>query len=256
MQFESPKAETNEEQERAMTRRRFLKIIGAAGLAALCPDVLKKIEAAETIPSRYEKGWSYTLEQMKSIYEKEYNKDEKILENILRKQGDKWLATVEGKNLEVPQEFLDKTLALLKEMLERNLVKYLFRLDCFHGHFFVSKKIFKPNYFPLDMFEQARRLVRDENLCVLFHNNEHLDPKSSPEAMKVHQNRNVIGYYDGSDMKILPLPTETKRSAVSEPGHPLNIMLRIAAHKDGELSLKANGKEVRLDISLDDDSYY
>ncbi len=244
-----------------MTRREFLKVlgIGAAG-AAMRPELLDDLAKAEYWgPSRYEKhGWYYTLEEMEKIYEQEYNSPEKLLKNIFCRENDKWFGFIKNEKFEVPRDFLEKTLRHLQEMIEKKTAKFLFRLDAFHGHFFVPEDKYRKNYAELDFFGQAKMLVKDKDLGVLFHNSEHLkiDP-IAPEVKELMKKRNVVGWYDGRPMEVLSLPSERGVTA-DFPGRSrqLGPLLQFAAHKDGEFSIIVDGKEIRLDISFDDLTYY
>ena len=212
--------------------------------------------------SRYEgRSWYYKLEEMEPVYYKEYNDEEKLLQNIIYKKDGKWIGTFDGKEFIVPQEFIDKTLDIFKAMLEQKTAKYLFRLDAFHGHPFIEdSKHYRKKYFDLNAVDQTSAMVHDSKLGILFHNTEHLlvDPDNA-EAVALNDKRNVLGWYDGRSIEILPLPSAdggNKRTAHSSPGHDLCPYLRFGAHKDGNFSIEVGGKEIRIDISFDDDTYY
>ncbi len=255
--FKENKQESSGDKEQAgFTRREFLKTLGLAAGGVLCSGLEKAVAQEASTPSRYEKhGWFYTLEEIKEVYEREYN-GEKILKNVFKKKGEEWIGTMNGKEFVVPQEFVEKTLSLLGELLEKKLAKYIFRLDCSHGHFFVDEKHRDSFYANCDSLEEARRLAEDKKLGILFHNNEHLkkDPNDK-EVMNFIEKRNVIGWYDGREMEILPLP-QGKSIAISTPGRDFASYPKFAAHKDGVFSITVDGKEIRLDISFDDNSYY
>ncbi len=241
------------------SRREFLKILGTAA-AVLCLRIKESAAQSEAqIPSRYEKGWFYNLEEMHKVYEREYSSEQKLLRNIIRKRGKEWVGSSDGKEFVIPQQFIDLTLAHFKEMLEKNTARFLFRLDASHGHFFVPESVFEKRYASRDSYENVRFLAADKNLGVLYHNSEHLNvEKGDKEALELFDRRNVIGWYDGRPISILPLPTETPRTAASSPEgtHDLGPSLRFAAHKNGELAITAGNKEIRLDISFDDETYW
>jgi len=210
------------------------------------------------IPSRYENGWNYTLQEMEEIFRKEYS-GPKILKNIFEKKGDDWSCTIQGEEITVPQKFIDKTIRHIQNMFDKKLIKYLFRLDCFHGHFFVDQKIYRSVYGNLDFRETTKKLMTDNSLGILFHNFEHLKIDGE-EARELYKKRNVICWYgDHKSLQILPLPIG-KISAVFEPDGGRNIAPpspRFAAHKNGAFSLIIGGGEgeIKFDISFDDNSY-
>lgn len=75
--------------------------------------------------------------------------------------------------------------------------------------------------------------------------------------MKLYSKRNAVGYYDGRHIKILPLPKGSRTAAdVPENNSEFGPYLKFAANKNGQFSIEANDKEVRLDISFDDMKYY
>lgn len=253
MTIEKPKQEKIENS--GVSRREFLKALGIAGASALCFDLEKAVAQESETPSRYGKdGWFFTPEKMKEIYEQEYN-GEKILRNLVFKKDGEWFGLYDGKEFKVPQEFFDITLLHLKAMLEQKVARYLFRLDAFHGHFFVPEDKYS-KYAPLKNFNETRLLVEDKNLGILYHNSEHLKPNADLESAKIHSKRNVIGWYNGRPIEILPLPTKTKSTAESTPGRNIGLELKFAANKDGEFSVIVDEKEIRLDFSFDDNSYF
>ena len=265
----SPGNKKEKTKNRGMSRRQFLKMLGiSAGAAAMLGSDFKRLSAQakyfwETEKSRYEKhGWSYTLEEMEKVYEEEYNAPEKLLKNTLQQEGEKLIGLVRGEKIEVPQKFIDKTLQHLKEMLEQKAAKFIFRLDAFHGHFFVSEKRYQENYYDLSIVEQTRKLINDGELGILYHNSEHgkfLDKKSdelTAEEKELKEKRNVIGWYDNRSIEILSLPEGGKKIAADIPGCSLGPGLLFSAHKDGIFTISHNGKEIRLDISFEDETFY
>ena len=101
---------------------------------------------------------------------------------------------------EIPERFIETTLKLLKQMLDRELIKYLFRLDTFHGHFFVTNKQFEKKYLNLNTREMTKKFVNDDSLGVLFHCAEHLALRNPPQtgtidkdAQNFMKQRNIIG---------------------------------------------------------------
>lgn len=258
-------AENFNEKERAgtvgedseITRRKFLKktLYGTAGAILACSG-LEKAFAQEAVefPSRYKKhGWHYALEEMEEIYNREYN-GEKILKNVFRKDGENWIGVVGNEEMIIPRAFIDKTIANFKEMLEKGLVKYIHRLDCSHAHFFVNEKSYESEYKSLARAEIAKKLVSDDSLGALFHNGEHLKIDGSREAEALYKKRNLVCWYNNKPLEILPFP-KGKVSKADTPGHEI-FCPNFAVHKDGAFSVVANGKEIKFDISFDDNEYF
>lgn len=93
---------------------------------------------------------------------------------------------------------------------------------------------------------------------ILYHNSEHLDPTLDSTKALV-QRRNVIGRSTGAPVEILPLPDGLgKRTAHNTPEGTTEFYayIRFAANKDGEFTLLFGDKEIRLDLSLDDNAYF
>lgn len=261
---ETPKIENapqeNEGRKEGMTRRKFMKLAGGGALILGWDAEGALAQGGEPyVESRYEKhGWFYTLEEMQKVYEREYV-GEKLLQNIVRKKGEKLMGVYRGKEIVVSPQFIRRILSHLRSMLEKGAAQFLFRLDANHGHyFFVPEDIYKSSYERIGDAEAFRRAMEDQTLGILYHNSEHLDPgDKNPEAVKLYKKRNVIGWSDGRPITILPLPKGDRTSADTPGGYKeLPITLDFAAHKDGEFSINVGGKEIRLDFSFDDSRYY
>lgn len=250
--------ELDKEKNTAVSRRKFLGALGAGGAAFLCPDIQKALAQEPPSSSRYEKhGWFYTSEEMRDMYEREY-RGERILKNIIRKKEGKWVGYSRGEEFVVPVEFIEKTLFLFRQLIEQKTAKFLFRLDAFHGHFFVPMPTGE-KYKKMHGMEEAREFLREENAGVLFHNSEHLRvDQDNTEEVQMYSQRNVIGWYDGRPLTILPLPRENKSTAADIPENSVGIGLDFlfAAHKDGQFEIVVGGNKIRLDISFNDETYF
>ena len=157
----------------------------------------------------YPDGWFFTLDQMKTLYDVEYNEG-KRLTNFVRHEDGKYLAQCNGESLEIPEPFILTTLHHLQEMLDKGYVKYLFRLDAFHGHPFVSDQQFAEKYQDLSWPDMIKTFVHDESLGILYHTSEHLALRNPPEtgpidyeAQKLIKQRNILGWCDGRPLEIL-----------------------------------------------------
>lgn len=241
-----------------ISRREFLKTLGAAGAAVLCPEIKQAL--AQVSPEgtpHYEGGWLYSYKEMQGIYDREYH-EEKILKNVVKKKEGKWIGYSKGHEFVIPREFIDKTLSLLRQLMEAKTARFLFRLDASHGHFFVPLPAGE-KYEKVHDPEEARFLMQDQLAGVLFHNSEHLRPNpDDPGEVKIFSRRNVIGWYDGRPLTVLPLPEEDQGTAAKIPDQSVGVDLdfKFAAHKDGQFKIVVDGKEIRLDLSFDDLYYY
>jgi len=247
----------------SLGRRKFLRSLGALGAAALC-GVTGEASAQDfsggTIPSRYGENWDSSYEQMKVVYDREYD-GEKILKNRFRRDGKRIIGSMNGKEIEVPAEFVGRVLGHLKRMLEAGALRFIFRLDAFHGHPYMDADLYEQRYGNelQDVVEETRILLADRDVEILYHNSEHLGHADNPAVRELVQKRNVIGRTVDASVEILPLPEGPGRvTARSAPEGTTNFRayIKFAANKNGEFAISFKGKEIRLDLSLDDDEYF
>ena len=142
-------------------------------------------------------GWYFTREEIKKIYEKEYEEGER-LENYIGVKDGKYVASCYGETFEVPEKFVKSTLKQLEDMLENGYAEYIFRLDAFHSHLFVPDDAFEKYKDLKNGAEVTEAYTKDEQLGALYHNTEHLaveDPKTGetdPIAKELHSKRSVL----------------------------------------------------------------
>lgn len=243
------------------SRRTALRAIGAVGIMLACGHA-EETKSGE-LPSRYseeEGGWFRTIEEMKDTYAREYS-GEKILKNCFYNRGTEIVGSISGNEFIVPQPFVDRILAHLKQMHEYRSLQYIFRLDAFHGHPFMETQLLKSRY-PFkknDELEDIKILLTDEDVRILYHNSEHMDfTKNDQLVQEIYSKRNAIGGKLDQPLILLPIPRETKRTAVSTPDSATDLQasLKFAAHMDGAFAIQCDDQEIRLDLSLDDNTYY
>ncbi len=212
-------------------------------------------------------GWYFTREEIKKIYEKEYEEGGRLENHIKVKEG-KYVASCYGETFEVPGKFVKSTLKQLEETLEKGYAEYIFRLDAFHSHLFVPDNVFEKYKDLKNGAEVAEAYTKDEQLGALYHNTEHLaieDPKTGeidPIAKELRSKRSVLGWYDGRPLEIThpketdpPKIIEANSASIPDGYHSIGS-LTFKATKNGEFSIKHKGKEIRVDLSFDADSYY
>lgn len=212
-------------------------------------------------------GWSFTREDIKKIYEKEYREEER-LKNPIRVEDGRYVGSRAGKTFEVPKEFIQHILNHLEQMLEKGYAEYIFRLDAYHGHIFIPGE--KPNN-PEDIKEDEliAEFTKKGELGILYHNAEHLALRNPPEtgeidpkAEELISKRSVLGWYDGRPLELI-YPKESVRKKLKESNcaeipdgcYELDS-IHFKATKNGEFIIRPNGKEIKIDISFDDYNYY
>lgn len=212
-------------------------------------------------------GWYFTLEEMKEIYEKEYEEGER-LEHYIKLEDGKYIASYDGQTFEVPEKFVKTTLNHLEQMLEKGYAKYIFRLDAFHHHLFIPEEVFD-EYGDISGAELIAESIKDDRLGALYHNTEHLalrnPPKTGeidPEAKDLISKRSVLGWYDGRPLEIIhpkdSAPEKIKEANTANTPDDCHDTggLTFKAIKNGEFVIKHNGKEIRVDLSFDANYYY
>src|SRR5258706_406897 len=88
--------------------------------------------------------------------------------------------------------------------------RYLFPLDADHAHLGVPTEVWAKKYSKLDASQVINGLLHEPALVALYHTAEHLDPveaKSKESEASVRawkEKRNVLGFFDGRPVQILP----------------------------------------------------
>jgi hypothetical protein len=158
---------------------------------------------------------------------------------------------------------------MLQQMLDRKLIKYLFRLDTFHGHYFVTEEQFEKNYLNLNSTEMMEKYTKDASLGVLFHCAEHMALRNpsltgpiDKEAQKLREQRNIIAWYNEKSIEVVTADKKElvgngkSNTATIPQGFRAVGSLTFKANINGEFSIKHTGKIIKLDISLCDYYYH
>lgn len=230
-------------------------------------DSPKVIILAEALVE-YPFGWFYTLDEIEEFYEVEYY-DNNRLESFIHHENGKHISQCDNELSQIPEKFIKTTLELLKHMLDRKLAKYLFRLDTFHGHFFVTDKQFEKKYSNRNALEMMQELVNDDSLGVLFHCAEHLAIRNplqtgyfDKEAEKLIKQRSIIGWYNTGSIEVVNPPKKElvgsgkSNTATIPQGFRKIGFITFRANINGEYKIKHAGQTIRLDLSLCDCYYY
>ena len=230
-------------------------------------DSCREIILAEALVE-YPFGWFYTLDKIEQIYEVEYYEKNR-LENFIRHENGKCINQCDNDLSEIPGQFIETTLRFLKKMLDEELTKYLFRLDTFHGHFFVSDEQFERNYLNLNSTEMMKKFIHDDSLGVLFHCAEHMalrnPPRTGPidkKAKRLIDQRNIIAWYGSKSIEVVNAEKKElvgsgeSNTATIPQGYRAVGSFTFKANINGEFNIKHAGKIIKLDISLCDYYYH
>jgi hypothetical protein len=123
----------------------------------------------------------------------------------------------------------------------------------------VPSETWREKYRNLSVDEILPQLLREPKLVALYHTAEHLasDERSNGRQYALIRDwrakRNVLGYFDGTPIKILP-PLPNGDGYNRPENHQTVATIYFLAHRLGEITLSARGKGLSIDISFDEDS--
>ena len=250
--------------------QRHKKITGVR-LARLTQIIASRLFAAATIllildlkalSASSDEHWYFTAEEIEAAYQYQENYGVRLRHPLRAKEcllgREEFVATYRGKEFLAPCRFITETTRHLKEMLSIGAAKYLFPLDADHAHLGVPAEVWAKKYRKLASDQILFALLREPTLVALYHTAEHLemsDPKTgqvNEEAKAWSEKRNVLGFFDGRPIQILP-------------AHPMGFGVRMPpeyesyggfnflANHRGELFLFMENKVIPFDVSLEND---
>ena len=204
--------------------------------------------------------WYFTTEEMEVVYRYQEMFGER-LNNPLRARDclfgkKKFVASYQRKEFSLPCRFIRETIRHLQVMLEIGAAKYLFPLDVDHAHLAIPSDLWKKKYSKLPRDKLLPALLEEPTLAALYHTAEHLtmnDPKTgkvNPEAKAWKEKRNVLGFYDGRPIEILPPDPTGLGANVPQPYWSFAGFNFLASPK-GELFIFFKSKPITFDITFD-----
>jgi hypothetical protein len=208
----------------------------------------------------YRDDWYFTREEIQAAYRYQLNFGERINNPLKGRKclfGDKKIRVQSrGREFWLSCRFINQTVTHLTEMLEVGAAKFLFSLDANHAHLGVPASVWEEKYANLPPDDILPAIFEDPSLVALYHTAEHLavaDPKTGkvdPKNREWKEKRNVIGYYDGRRIKILPPQPGGAGVGLPESYHSYGGF-RFLASPGGQLNLFHKGGVTVFDISLD-----
>jgi len=132
-------------------------------------------------------------------------------------------------------------------------------LDADHAHLAIPKELFDSQYRQLTAKELLARALGDPQLIALYHTAEHLkldhprSTKALAQAKMWQDQRNVLGFFDGRPLTILPARPDGTAQEVPEQFQNIATFYFLA-HRLGELNLVARSHGLSFDLSFDEDS--
>ncbi|MGE5303011.1 MAG: hypothetical protein ACM3TN_06755 [Alphaproteobacteria bacterium] len=233
-----------------MTLRWFL-----VGLAILLPLAFATVRA-----NPYRDTWYFSGDEIEAAYRYQLNFGERISHPIKGRNclfGEKNIQVAyRGRQFPLSCRFVTQTISQISQMLEVGAAKYLFPLDADHAHLAVPKNLWEEKYSKLAPAEILPAILQDPSLVALYHTAEHLaaaDPvtgKVDPKDKAWKEKRNVLGYYDGRRIKILPPNPAGAGVGLPDTYHSYGGF-RFLASPGGQLNLFYKNGAIVFDISLD-----
>lgn len=172
---------------------------------------------------------------------------------------DEFPASYQGNEFLAPCRFIIQTKQHLKVMVERGAARYFFPLDADHAHLAIPKELWETNYPNVPTHQILPQILRESRLVALYHTAEHLaiaDPKTGEELSQSkdwRDKRNVLGFFDGRPLKILPPNSDGSAHQHLEQYENVGTFYFLA-HRLGEIVLSVEGKAIPFDMSFDEDS--
>jgi len=204
--------------------------------------------------------WYFTVREIEAAYRYQEMFGER-LQKPARARDCSWgrtqfLASFGGKEFLAPCTFVSETIRHLREMLEIGAARYLFPLDLDHAHLAIPAELWEKKYRGLPKDNILPALLTEPALVALYHASEHLtivDPRTGKENLDAKawkEKRNVLGFYDGRPIKILP-PDPTG-AGVSLPKTYFSFGgFSFLASPKGELLVFLTDKIITFDITFE-----
>jgi hypothetical protein len=212
--------------------------------------------------SSADSDWYFTASEIETAYRYQTYFGRR-LQNPLKPNAcyfgkSEFTASFRGREFIAPCRFIADTTRHLKLMIEKGAARYLFPLDADHAHLAIPTEVWERKYSKLSVDEVFPQILWEPELVALYHTAEHLavhDSKSDAEIYQTkdwHAKRNVLGYFNGGPIRILP--TRADGSAHHKPEQYENVAsFYFLAHRFGELTVVVNEKAISLDMSFDED---
>jgi hypothetical protein len=205
-------------------------------------------------------AWFFTAEEVEAAHQYQEHYGERIPNPLPARDcmfgQNEIMATYRRAEFLVPCRFIMEITRHLKEMLAVGAAKYLFPLDADHAHLAVPSELWATKYSRLPAEQVLLALLREPELVALYHTAEHLeisDPKTgkvNEEARAWKEKRNVLAFFDGRPIRILP--SHPAGHGVGMPaGYNSYGGFNFLANSRGELLIFNHNKVVTFDVSLE-----
>ncbi len=162
----------------------------------------------------YRNPWHFTAKEIEIAYRYQINYGKRLKQPLKAAScffgASDFSAVFYGKQRRLPCRFVSETLRHLKEILQAGAARYFFPLDLNHAHLAIPRTSWREKYSKLPSAMILPAMINDPQLVALYHSAEHLkafDPNTgriNPAVKEWREKRNILGFYDGRPIKILP----------------------------------------------------
>jgi hypothetical protein len=226
----------------------------------LISAVLLALSAVGT--SSADSDWYFTADEIETAYRYQAYFGRRLHNplkpNVCYFGKSEFTASFRGREFVAPCRFIADTTRHLKLMIEKGAARYLFPLDADHAHLAIPKELWQRKYSKLSVDEVFPQILWEPELVALYHTAEHLAVRDSKSDKEIFQTkdwqakRNVLGYFNGGPIRILPARADG--SAHDKLEQYENVAsFYFLAHRLGEIAVPVNGGAISLDMSFDED---
>jgi hypothetical protein len=166
-----------------------------------------------------------------------------------------FVASWQGKKFLAPCQFIHETISHLRTASETGATTSIFPLRTDHVHLAVPAELWEAKYSSLPKDEILSAVLRERRLVAVYHATEALmvaDSKGTgpqPNYKQPYRNRQVLGYYDGRAIEILP----DHANALAQRYRSVAWFYFLPRRPD-EVAAFSLDEAVTFDISFDHDS--
>lgn len=203
--------------------------------------------------------WFFTAKEIAAAYRYQENFGARLRQPLRARScmygAKQFAAWYYDAQVRLPCRFVMETLRHLREILEVGAAQYLFPLDLDHAHLGIPKKLWHEKYSKLPGGKILPAMLKDSKLVALYHSAEHLtavDPKTkkvNPAAKEWLEKRNILAFYDGRPITILP-PHPNGNGVSLPPRYHSYGGFDFLASRRGQLGVILEDNAILIDITL------
>ena len=244
---------------RAWTRFRLstvarvaLAMCSLVGVVSLVPTRAGGNESRDT--------WYFSAKEIHAAYQYQENFGARIRNPVKAQEcflgRPDFVASYRSLDFVAPCRFITESTRHLKEMLNAGAAKYFFPLDANHAHLGIPVTAWEGKYRHLPNEQILPALLDDPALVALYHTAEHLDIRAatSADGKKWLEQRNVLGFFDGRPIEILPPKPRHQGVGMPEKYHSYGGFDFLAS-RAGALFVFSGNRMITFDVSLDPDAF-